>query len=55
MPTLTSLAVGNIHLNKARNSFEGDYADAMNWISYLAKEYSKDNTDGQRNFGCSQY
>lgn len=46
---------GYIHLNKARNSFEGDSADAMNWICYLAKEYSKDHTDGQRNFGCSQY
>ncbi|HEJ6984377.1 TPA: inovirus Gp2 family protein [Serratia marcescens] len=46
---------GYIHLNKLRGSFTGDYADAINWISYLAKEYSKSHSDGQRNFGCSQY
>ncbi|EOK4231882.1 TPA: inovirus-type Gp2 protein [Escherichia coli] len=35
--------------------YQNDYATIMNRLSYLAKEYSKDYSDGKRNFGCSQY
>ncbi|MEX2950136.1 inovirus Gp2 family protein [Serratia fonticola] len=46
---------GYYHLNKNQLSFITGYPQVLNRLRYLAKEYSKDNSDGQRNFGCSQY
>lgn len=43
------------HLNKTSTNFNNDYAAVINRVCYLAKEYSKDSSDKQRNFGCSQY
>ncbi|EBE0587708.1 inovirus Gp2 family protein, partial [Salmonella enterica] len=40
-------------LNMNGLSYQSDYAVIMNRLSYLAKEYSKDYSDGKRNFGCS--
>ncbi|EFP3681457.1 inovirus Gp2 family protein, partial [Salmonella enterica] len=40
-------------LNMYGLSYRDDYAVIMNRLSYLAKEYSKDYSDGKRNFGCS--
>lgn len=40
-------------LNMYGLSYQNDYAVIMNRLSYLAKEYSKDHSDGKRNFGCS--
>ncbi|MGJ3448729.1 inovirus Gp2 family protein [Enterobacter sp. PTB] len=42
-------------LNTRKSSFDSDYQTAINHINYLAKVHSKDYSDGQRNFGCSQY
>ncbi|CAI1931627.1 inovirus Gp2 family protein [Serratia fonticola] len=42
------------HLNMADLTYLHDYEAVMNRLSYLAKEYSKDSSDRQRNFGCSQ-
>lgn len=44
-----------MHLNRNSRYYEYEYKKALDWINYLAKEYSKDYTDGQRNFGSSQY
>ncbi|QJW56497.1 hypothetical protein HL670_03393 [Serratia plymuthica] len=46
---------GYYHLSKNHNDFTVQLSDVTNRVNYLAKEYSKDSTDGQRNFGCSQY
>ncbi|MBL5945901.1 inovirus Gp2 family protein [Enterobacter asburiae] len=48
---------GNCYYHLSRNSenFTEQHTDVTNRLNYLAKEYSKDNTDGQRNFGCSQF
>ncbi|HHQ6575751.1 TPA: inovirus Gp2 family protein [Serratia fonticola] len=46
---------GYYHLNKNQLSFITGYPQVLNRLRYLAKEYSKDSSDGQRNFGCSQY
>lgn len=43
------------HLNVKSQSFDSDYQDVIQRMNYLAKVYSKDYTDGKRNFGCSQY
>ncbi|KFD24829.1 inovirus Gp2 family protein [Yokenella regensburgei] len=43
------------HLSKNSADFTTQYEAVMMRINYLAKEYSKDYSDGQRNFGCSQY
>lgn len=43
------------HLNKNQISFISGYPLVLDRLRYLAKEYSKDHSDGQRNFGCSQY
>lgn len=43
------------HLNKTSTHFNNDSAEVINRVCYLAKEYSKDSSDKQRNFGCSQY
>jgi len=42
------------HLNTRKESFNADYQAVMNRVLYLAKTYSKDCSDGQRNFGYSQ-
>ncbi|EPB4340561.1 inovirus Gp2 family protein [Enterobacter kobei] len=46
---------GYYHLSKNSADFITQYAEVTTRINYLAKEYSKDYSDGQRNFGCSQY
>jgi hypothetical protein len=43
------------HLSRNSENFTEQHSDITNRINYLAKEFSKDNFDGQRNFGCSQY
>lgn len=43
------------HLSRNSEKFTEKYVEITNRVNYLAKEYSKDNTDGQRNFGCSQF
>lgn len=43
------------HLNVNHLSFYIDYRRVIDRINYLAKVHSKDYSDGQRNFGCSQY
>ncbi|WP_149330703.1 MULTISPECIES: inovirus Gp2 family protein [Citrobacter] len=48
-------ANGYYHLSKKGNDFTTQLSDVTNRVNYLAKEYSKDHSDGQRNFGCSQY
>ncbi|EMB7752247.1 TPA: inovirus Gp2 family protein [Serratia marcescens] len=45
---------GYYHLSK-KNDFTEQLATVTDRLNYLAKNYSKDNSDGQRNFGCSQY
>lgn len=45
---------GYYHLSKNSADFTTQYEVVTNRINYLAKEYSKDYSDGQRNFGCSQ-
>lgn len=42
------------HLSKNSADFTVQYAEVTTRINYLAKEYSKDYSDGLRNFGCSQ-
>ncbi|BEM02015.1 hypothetical protein SM14VA2_44270 [Serratia marcescens] len=46
---------GYYHLSKNHNEFSNQLSLSIDRLNYLAKEYSKDNSDGQRNFGCSQY
>lgn len=46
---------GYYHLSKNHNSFTTQLSTVTDRVNYIAKEYSKDNSDGQRNFGCSQY
>lgn len=46
---------GYYHLSKKGNDFTTQHSDVTERVNYMAKEYSKDNSDGQRNFGCSQY
>ncbi|QDL34501.1 inovirus Gp2 family protein [Serratia liquefaciens] len=43
------------HLNKKHNDLTAQLSNVTDRINYLAKDYSKDSSDGQRNFGCSQY
>lgn len=43
------------HLSKNHNDFTTQLSGVTDRLNYLAKDYSKDNSDGQRNFGCSQY
>lgn len=43
------------HLNRYSSTYLEDYENVINRLSYLAKEYSKDSSDNQRNIGCSQY
>lgn len=46
---------GYYHLSKNSDDFSTQLSDVTTRVNYLAKDYSKDNSDGQRNFGCSQY
>jgi len=46
---------GYCHLSKNNNDFITQYEAITERINYLAKEYSKDYSDGERSFGCSQY
>lgn len=46
---------GYYHLSKNNDGFSNQFLAVTDRVNYLAKEYSKDNSDGQRNFGCSQY
>lgn len=43
------------HLSRNSKNFTKQHSDITNRVNYLAKDFSKDNFDGQRNFGCSQY
>lgn len=54
-PLVEFPANGYYHLSKNHNSFTTQLLTVTDRVNYLAKEYSKDNSDGQRNFGCSQY
>lgn len=45
---------GFYQLNRNNRYFEDTYENLTSRAMYLAKEYSKNNLDGQRNFGCSQ-
>ncbi|WP_145598727.1 inovirus Gp2 family protein [Yersinia alsatica] len=46
---------GYYHLSKNSDDFSTQLSDVTTRVNYLAKDYSKDNSDSQRNFGCSQY
>lgn len=41
------------HINKNSPNFYEELNKAIERVIYLAKDYSKDNSDGKRNFGCS--
>ncbi|HBM3061554.1 TPA: inovirus Gp2 family protein [Klebsiella oxytoca] len=43
------------HLSKNHNDYTAQLSSVTDRLNYLAKDYSKDNSDSQRNFGCSQY
>lgn len=54
-PLVEFPANGYYHLSKNSNDLTTQLSDITNRVNYLAKDFSKDNSDGQRNFGCSQY
>lgn len=43
------------HLSRKHNDYMAQLSNVTDRLDYLAKNYSKDNLDSQRNFGCSQY
>lgn len=43
------------HLSKNHNDYTAQLLNVTDRLNYLAKDYSKDNSDSQRSFGCSQY
>ena len=43
------------HLNKNQISFLVAYPLVLGRLRYLTKDYTKNYSDGQRSFGCSQY
>ncbi|HGH7221528.1 TPA: inovirus-type Gp2 protein [Klebsiella pneumoniae] len=45
---------GFYQLNRNNSDFKADYEELTERAMYLAKERSKDKSDGYRNFGCSQ-
>ena len=45
---------GYYQLNRNRADFNAEYDELTERAFYLAKERSKDSSDGQRSFGCSQ-
>lgn len=52
---LIHLPVGGFYqLNRNKPDFKADYEELTERAMYLAKEHSKDTSDGYRNFGCSQ-
>jgi len=46
---------GVFELNRREGTDTPDYKNYLNRICYLAKKRSKENEDGERNFGCSQF
>jgi len=54
-PLVEFPANGYYHLSKNSNDFTAQLSTVTDRLNYLAKDFSKDNSDGQRNFGCSQY
>ncbi|EPN2807624.1 YagK/YfjJ domain-containing protein [Serratia marcescens] len=42
-------------MSKNHNDYTAQLSNVTDRLNYLAKDYSKDNSDSQRNFGCSQY
>ncbi|MFN3069405.1 inovirus Gp2 family protein [Serratia sp. J2] len=46
---------GYYQLNRKKPDFKATYEELTERAMYLAKERSKDSSDGQRSFGCSQY
>lgn len=46
---------GVFELNRREGTDSPDYMNYLNRICYLAKKRSKENDDGERNFGCSQF
>lgn len=46
---------GVFELNRREGTHSSDYEGYLKRICYLAKKRSKQNDDGERNFGCSQF
>ncbi|WP_371330579.1 inovirus Gp2 family protein [Klebsiella quasipneumoniae] len=46
---------GVFELNRKEGTHSPDYENYLVRICYLAKKRSKENEDGERNFGCSQF
>ncbi|CEE94982.1 Aec61 [Xenorhabdus nematophila str. Anatoliense] len=46
---------GVFELNRREGTHSPDYEGYLKRICYLAKKRSKENDDGERNFGCSQF
>lgn len=46
---------GVFELNRREGTHSSDYEGYLKRICYLAKKRSKENDDGERNFGCSQF
>lgn len=46
---------GVFELNRREGTHSPDYEYYLKRICYLAKKRSKENDDGERNFGCSQF
>lgn len=42
------------HLSKNSNDFAVQLSVVTDRLNYLAKDFSKNHSDGQRNFGCSK-
>lgn len=53
-PLIEFVLEGDFRLNTYEKNFLWDYETIMRRLSYLAKRFSKDNSDEHRNFGCSQ-
>ena len=53
-PLIEFVHEGDFNLNANGEHFAWYYDTIMRRLSYLAKRFSKDNSDAHRNFGCSQ-
>ncbi len=53
-PLIEFVLEGDFRLNTYEKNFLWNYETIMRRLSYLAKRFSKDNSDEHRNFGCSQ-
>lgn len=53
-PLIEFVLEGDFNLNTNGEQFSWHYDTIMRRLSYLAKRFSKDNSDEHRNFGCSQ-